>query len=382
MNIPNNTKPAGSNAHDGLVQDFGSNGSSLADQQTAIAKPTPCQITKGKKKVAELISEVKTARALCRAVNGTATQRIPAIHYLYELLSECSGSDPYLVAKKRAVKLFGAVLTKKGRAGIEIYEVTPDDIGQFKASLIAVGLSDLTVRLYLNMLGALFALAVKRKVLRKNVVRKVSRPRRPRNSPRRPFTDEELQQVCDIADNEWFSMIMVALYTGLRLGDISRLVYRDIDFRTKFIRANIKKTKRFEPKPIPPPLMFLFKDLKLPDDLDQPLFPRAYRLVMSGNIANLSNMFVSLLIKAGVRKRGMRVRGCIREGGEKYIPLTFHALRHNHTTMLKRCKIPEAIARKLAGHLSISVSDVYTSLGEEVTLAAVEDLPEIINPAF
>ena len=69
----------------------------------------------------------------------------------------------------------------------------------------------------------------------------------------------------------------------------------------------------------------------------------------------------------------------IREGAEKYVPLTFHCLRHNHTRMLKSANIPEAIARRIAGHLSVAISDVYTHLGEEVTLAAVENLPEILG---
>jgi hypothetical protein len=47
--------------------------------------------------------------------------------------------------------------------------------------------------------------------------------------------------------------------------------------------------------------------------------------------------------------------------------------------MLKSANIPEAIARRIAGHLSVAISDVYTHLGEEVTLAAVENLPEILG---
>lgn len=383
MNTPNNSfQPADSNAHESHFQNLSVNAPSLPHEEFMISKPAPGRKIKGIHKPTELVSELETARAMCRAVNGEGIRRIPAIQYLNGLLAECSGSDKTLIAKRLTVAIFANVLTKTKRAGIEIWEVTSNDIGQFKARLIASGLAGVTIRCYLDMLGALFSTAVKRKVLRNNVVHNVSKPPRPRNSPRRPFTDKELQKVCDIADDEWFSMIMFALYTGLRLGDVSRLVYRDIDFQTNFIRANIKKTKAFEPKPIPPPLMHLCKALKPPDNLDQPLFPRAYGLAMANRISQLSNMFVKLLIKAGVRAPNVRVRGCVREGGEKYIPLSFHCLRHNHTSMLKRGKIPEAVARKIAGHLSVAISDVYTSLGEDVTLAAVKDLPEIINPTF
>lgn len=342
---------------------------------------SPANSTKRKQmeKKAEVLDATKTARAICRAVNGKSTPHVPAIGYLKTLLSEHTGSEGYLIIKQCAVRLLESVLVKRNRADIDIWDVSADDIGQVKSRLVSVGCTDGTIRLYLDVLSALFAVAVKREVLRKNVVRKVDKPPRRKNSPRRPFTDEELQKVCDVADDEWFGMILFALYTGLRLGDVSRLVYRDLDLETNFIRANVKKTKSFEPKPIPPPLACYCKGLKRPEDLDQPLFPHAYGLVLAGNLSKLSYLFVKLLVKAGVRARGIKVRGQIREGGEKYIPLSFHCLRHNHTTMLKRAKIPEAIARKIAGHLSIAVSDVYTFLGEDIALAAVDDLPETVD---
>jgi integrase len=99
--------------------------------------------------------------------------------------------------------------------------------------------------------------------------------------------------------------------------------------------------------------------------------------MMAGERSIVSQSFVDMLVKAGVRAPKAKVRGVRREGAEKYLPLSFHCLRHNHTTMLKRANIPEAIARRIAGHLSIAISDVYTHLGEDVMRAAVANLPEI-----
>lgn len=362
------------------------NSSSDASSEDSVSSPSNGKTShlsdgskNNRKAPIEPLNDIKTARAICRAVNGTGTPRVPAIEYLKGILAEHSGSEGHLDSKKRAVRYLKSVLMNAKRSDAEMWDVTSDDIGQVVAHLVRTGRSGVTIRLYLNVLGALFEIAVKRKVLRKNVVRKIKLPPRPKNSPRRPFTDEELQKVCDIADDEWFGMMMFGLYTGLRLGDVSRLVYRDLDLTTKFIRANVKKTKKFEAKPIAPPLALFCSRLKVPADLDQPLFPRAYALVMADQSATVSNQFVKLLVKAGVRARGVKVRDRDREGAEKYLPLSFHCLRHNHTTMLKRGKIPEAIARRIAGHLSIAMSDVYTSLGEDITLAAVDDLPEILD---
>jgi integrase/recombinase XerD len=334
--------------------------------------------TAGKKgPPAALLDVATTTRTISKAVNGRQRPQISAIDYLKSLHAQHCGSESYRDGQRLAIDRLEEALAKRRRSTIEIWEVTADDIGQFKVSLLAAGLSGNTIRYSLSALGALFQTAVDRKALRRNVVRLIQMPPRPQNSPRRPFTDEELKRVCAIADPEWFGMIMVAIYTGLRLGDICRLVFRDLDLATHFIRASVKKTRDFQPKPVPPPLAFYFQRMRFPENPDQPLFPRAYRLVMAGQRSIVSQSFVDMLVKVGLRAPKAKVRGVRREGAEKYMPLSFHCLRHNYTTMLKRANIPEAIARRIAGHLSIAISDVYTHLGEDVMRAAVANLPEI-----
>ncbi len=319
------------------------------------------------------LNENKVAQALNKAVNGSNLPRQSGIGWLRGLLAEY----PENRAKKRCVDRLEQILVGRGKRDVPLWGINADDIGAYKARLVARKCRDATIRRDLDELGSMFETAKVRKVVRKNVVRDICRPPRPKNSPRRPFTEAELVRVLDFADWEWFGMILLALYTGLRLRDVSLLVYRDIELPSKFIRANVKKTKLFEPKPIPPPLLIYFKALTWPTDLDQPLFPRAYALVVEGELSVLSRKFVGLVEDAGVRDRGIKVRSRVREGADKFLPLSFHCLRHNHTSMLKKGNVSEAIARAIAGHLSIAVSDVYTHLGEDVTLAAVAELPEI-----
>jgi integrase len=319
------------------------------------------------------LNENKVARALNKAVNGNNLPQQSGIGWLRGLLAEY----PEDRVKKLCVDWLEQILVGRGKRNVPLWEINADDVGAYKARLVARKCSDATIRRDLEALGSMFEIAKVRKIVRTNVVRKIGRPPRLKNSPRRPFTEAELVRVLNFADWEWFGMILLALYTGLRLRDVSLLVYRDIELSSRFIRANVKKTKLFEPKPIPPPLLIFFKALTWPADLDQPLFPRAYALVMDGKLPILSRMFVRLLERSGVRQPGIRVRSRIREGADKFLPLSFHCLRHNHTSMLKKGNVSEAIARVIAGHLSIAVSDVYTHLGEDVTLAAVAELPEI-----
>lgn len=324
---------------------------------------------------------LETAENICKLANKKNTPDQEAIPYLRGLLGEHTGSGSHLRAKRRVIDLFEEVLTKDGRPKAGMREISADDVGKLKAALLALELGDFGVRSYLHNLGGMFQTAFERNVVDENVVRLVIKPPRPQNSPRRPFTDDELRRTFAVADDEWRGMMMVGLFTGLRLGDVSRLVFRDIDLVTKHIRAAVKKGKRFEDKPIPNPLLRFFRSLKWPTDLDQPLFPRAYKLATTGcrAIWRISDSFVKLLIFAGIRTTEQRQGQQHRQGAEKYAPLCFHCLRHNFTTMLKKAKVSEAIARKVGGHRSVAVSDVYTHLGEDVMLDAVQSVPAIID---
>lgn len=324
---------------------------------------------------------LEIADGICKAANMKNRTPILAIEYLRGLLKEHTGSEIYLRQKSRTVDVLEEVLLVRGRSKINIWDISGDDVGKFQAHFVALGRRDYTIRVYTHVLSALLAIAVKRNVISENVVEQVNKPPRPKNSPRRPFTDDELNAVFLVADNEWRGMILVALYTGLRLGDVSRLVYRDIDMVTSHIRAAVKKAHEFEAKPIAKALKKYLLTLQWPIDLDTPLFPRAYRWAMSGckSLGPACRAFTVLLIKAGVRKKGESCHTYKREGGEKYAPLSFHCLRHNCSTMLKLTQVPEAIARKIMGHRSVVISDIYTHLGEDIMLAAVQNVPNVID---
>lgn len=324
---------------------------------------------------------LEIADNICKMANKKNQPFIEAIPYLNGLLSEHTGSKVYLRIKKHVIDILENVLSQANRSKVGMRDLCGDDIGKFKAHLLSLGCGDMTVRIYMHALGSLFQTALNRGIVDENVVRQVSTPPRLANSPRRPFTDDELRKVFAVADEEWRGMMMVAIYTGLRLGDLSRLVFRDIDLLTRHLRAAVKKGKLFEPKPIPNPLLRYFKTLNWPSDLDQPLFPRAYKWATTGcrSISRISGAFIALLIKAGLRTRGQRQGDQYRRGGEKFAPLSFHCLRHNFTTMMKKAKVSEAIARRIGGHRSVAVSDIYTHLGEDVMLESVQTLPHIID---
>ena len=55
--------------------------------------------------------------------------------------------------------------------------------------------------------------------------------------------------------------------------------------------------------------------------------------------------------------------------------LTFHSLRHNTTSWLKKAGVPESVVRDIIGHESELVSRQYTHVDDETKRKAIRNLP-------
>ncbi len=91
----------------------------------------------------------------------------------------------------------------------------------------------------------------------------------------------------------------------------------------------------------------------------------------------LSKQFHELLVTAGLAEarskdknsgRGHSVRRTVSE-------LSFHSLRHNTTSWLKRAGVPESVVRDIIGHESELVSREYTHMDDETKRKAILKLP-------
>jgi integrase len=199
---------------------------------------------------------------------------------------------------------------------------------------------------------------------------------------RRPFTLDELRAVLAVADEEWRSMVLFAIYTGQRLSDIAALTWANIDLTRNEIRLVTRKTGKRMMTPIATPLAAYLEALPSSDDPNAPVHPSAYAITKAqGKSGHLSNQFADLLAQAGLRnkvphrKTHGRGRGARRVGAYN---LSFHCLRHTAVTLLKEAGIPDAAIMALVGHDSVAMSAHYTHVGRDALQRAANALPDLL----
>jgi integrase len=209
-------------------------------------------------------------------------------------------------------------------------------------------------------------------------VRTLDDRKEPGATERRPFEEKELRKLLGAAKGEWKGLVLAGLYTGQRLGDLASLTGRKVDLAEELIKFRSQKTGRDMVIPIAGPFLDYLKKHKLAEP-DGPIFPKAHaeKGEADGESRRLSKEFHALLVAAGLTKarpkdknsgRGHSVKRTVSE-------LTFHSLRHNTTSWLKRAGVPESVVRDIIGHESELVSREYTHMDDESKRAAIRKLP-------
>lgn len=252
--------------------------------------------------------------------------------------------------------------------GRKIRGIRRVDVEAFRAHLLEKGKGTRTVNKCLTLLGQMCRYAMRHEWLDSNPAEGTKL----RASSRRShdlvesniLAPLEIQALLDACDGRWRSIVMTAVMSGLREGELLGLQWGDIDWTARQIcvRRSFTGGRFYEPKTpssrrkvdIPQGLIHVLRECKLacppgPHDL---VFPNG-----AGNPESAANLlhrgFYPALRRSGLRK------------------IRFHDLRHTFVSLLiANGEHPKRI-QALVGHSSISVTmDVYGHLmpqgGDEV----------------
>lgn len=219
--------------------------------------------------------------------------------------------------------------------------------------------SSATVVRYLAALSHAFTIAVKEwGWLEDSPMRKVTKPREPRGRVRFLSEDERdrLLKACKESSNAWlYPVVVLALSTGMRQGEIMNLKWSDVDFQRG--RIVLQETKNGERRVVPltgiafqilqeldkkrridTTLIFPSQDPKQPIDLRFP-WERALKI-------------------------------------SKVADFRFHDLRHTAASYLAMNGASLAEIAEVLGHKTLSMVKRYTHLGETHTAGVVARMNE------
>lgn len=173
-------------------------------------------------------------------------------------------------------------------------------------------------------------------------------------------------------------VVLLPLFTGMRIGEISALLWEDIDFKSRLIRVN--KTLQRIPKEeggknrteiiIGPTKSNKYRSIPISDKLFQLLDEyrkknKKRKYVISNNDSYCEPRLITYYFKRILKKVGLS-------------NFNYHALRHTFATRCIESGVDVATLSRLLGHSSAKTTlDVYTDSMLEQRILAVNKLDQL-----
>ncbi|PTX96085.1 hypothetical protein DB345_09805 [Spartobacteria bacterium LR76] len=255
-----------------------------------------------------------------------------------------------------------------GDADADLQALSAERIEAFIVHEAEEGLAPKSQNLDLKALRAALGKAFKRGYIKINVANTVD-TKPAHSASKKAFSLDQVRRLLDGApDDEWFGLIYAGYFTGLRLGDISRLKWAQIDMERKNITISPDKRSEKRPRPLlelPIHRDFLFwlkgwrADVK--SRSHQPfVFPALSQKSLNGH-SGLSDTFIRQMDTAGIPNPPLRKKSSAENGrGRDVKTFGFHSLRKSFNTQLALAKVREEVRMKLADHTSPEVHRLYT----------------------
>lgn len=241
--------------------------------------------------------------------------------------------------------------------------LSPHHLDQFKTVRLSKNISPVTVNIELRTLKAAMNTAVRWKFLEVNPFAQIQSLRVPDAVPTY-FSKQDFQRLLDAIADEWLKELVVfAVLTGMRRGELINLRWQDVDLQRKLIHIQSNptfKTKQGKRRVVP-----------MSEVVFNLLLPKAQR-VRCEYIFHIKGFKIyddhaSKALKMAVTAAGLNGK------------LHFHSLRHTFASWLVQDGVSLYEVQKLLGHSNIAVTQVYSHLQPEGLHSTVNRLNLMLN---
>lgn len=186
---------------------------------------------------------------------------------------------------------------------------------------------------------------------------------------RMTFTSEEITKLIQAApDEDWQTLILLAVYTGARLGDCLALTWDNVDYERKILAYCQQKTGKMVVAPLHVDLLLHLGRLSEKSTIGH-LCRRLSTWRQAGGYG-MSQSFKKIVTRAGLDL--MTVQG---KNGRKFARRTFHSLRHTFSSMLANAGVSEEMRMRITGHSSRDMHQRYTHVDVQSLQRAIDTLP-------
>jgi len=254
---------------------------------------------------------------------------------------------------------------------ISIASIRYRQIQRFVHDKLSAPLSPKRVNNILNVLSVIFTYAVKADLCRENPVAKVERPTAPRTEVDCLDPQELWRLLKAVHETQpyYYPLVLTALFTGMRLGELRSLDWQHVSFENNeiLVRKSKSRTETKGPKTVAGlrsiPMSSLVRDA----------LQERYTSRCEGCDLVFPSRVLTPFDPSNVRKRVLRKS--LDSAGLRQV--TWHSLRHSAASVMALSGADEKEVQMILGHSSIQVTkDLYTHLFHRSKVDAIDRMTE------
>ena len=266
----------------------------------------------------------------------------------------------WIEGRQRSAKVKGYIIGQlvKRFGNLPLRRFSTALVEQLQTDNINRGLKHASNNKVLNVLKAIFTKAVDWEMVESETLKRVRKVKQlPENKRLRFISKTECQELISVCDPHLRPIVVTALNTGMRKGEIFNLKWDNVDLKHGFILLEI--TKNGERREIPindtlrSTLQGITRRLDVPYVFFDPATGKSYQ--------DLKRSFKSALRRAKIQD------------------FHFHDLRHTFASLLVMAGVDLTTASRLLGHKDIKMTLRYAHLAPSHITRAVNILDEALN---
>lgn len=245
---------------------------------------------------------------------------------------------------------------------LKLEDLTTEKIDRYKAKKLKEGLNPKTINNQLAVLSKCLNSALDWGEL--STVPKISRLKTTVKTPRFLTQEECIQLLSDYNEPLWRRMVLTGIHTGLRLGELLGLQWKDVDFdrcvidvRHSRVRGELTSPKSHRSRLVPMTTV-------LSSELSSQPHDHGFVFAKKNGSPHETHQASSALI-----------RMCRRTGLDK---IGWHILRHTFASHLVMRGVPLRHVQELLGHSTITMTEKYSHLAPSSLHSAVA----VLNKEF
>ena len=299
--------------------------------------------TRNKAEAVRLFNKLKREYLAGRLIILKQGQKVLLSEYIKEYLDWCENNRSYETFKKARFALndFKDVI-----GNLYLTSLKKKHLDDYISHLLARGLTKTSVNVYIRTLKSAFSKAVEWEYLRENPFAGYKQLKI-QEKPPKFLLPEQIKTVERVIDDPfWLFVFRLLIYTGMRLGEVTRLQWSHIDFERGVIV--VEKSKSYKSRVIP-----------IHPVLREELIKR-YPTV--GKVIGYSPDYIRRRLKRYFEKAGFK-------------DLRIHDLRHTFASLMVMAGVDLKTVQELLGHQDYRTTEIYAHLAPHHLQEAIKKLP-------